>query len=183
MFRRALVRSRLPVRYTTGFNPHPRISIPLPRPVGMAGDAEVLVVELTQAIDAGQAAAQLAAQAPRGLTIIEARLLGERERLSPCAARYRLWTGPVTTDLRDSLQRLQQTDVVPVTRHDSEGRMTRTFNLNDFLLEVEWGAEWLDFWLKVSDDGSIRPSEVAAALGFDARAINHRICRMEVRWQ
>ena len=54
LFARAVVRSAfggLAVRYTQGFNPHPRLSIPLPRPVGIASDAECLVLELTEPAD------------------------------------------------------------------------------------------------------------------------------------
>ena len=43
LFQRAVARAALPVRFTEGFNPHPRMMIPLPRPVGVASQAETLV--------------------------------------------------------------------------------------------------------------------------------------------
>ncbi|GAF87148.1 unnamed protein product, partial [marine sediment metagenome] len=39
LFARSLARAALPVRFSEGFNPHPRLSIPLPRPVGVASQA------------------------------------------------------------------------------------------------------------------------------------------------
>ena len=51
LFRRALARAEVPVRLTQGFNPHPRMSLPLPRPVGMASEAEVLMIETERDVD------------------------------------------------------------------------------------------------------------------------------------
>src|SRR3990172_12981655 len=59
LFRRALARADLPVRFSEGFNPHPRIMIPLPRPVGIASRAEGLVVETVGLIDPDDALRRL----------------------------------------------------------------------------------------------------------------------------
>ncbi|MBI4580945.1 MAG: DUF2344 domain-containing protein, partial [Planctomycetes bacterium] len=68
MFERALARTDLPVRFSEGFNPRPKLSLPLPRPVGIATTADVLVVELTQPVVPEEALGRLAAQMPRGVT-------------------------------------------------------------------------------------------------------------------
>jgi radical SAM-linked protein len=47
VFQRACTRAGVPVRYSAGFNPHPRLSLPLPRTVGMMSDDEMLVVRLS----------------------------------------------------------------------------------------------------------------------------------------
>ena len=43
MFDRALVRAQVKLKYSEGFNPRPKLSLPLPRSVGIASDAELLV--------------------------------------------------------------------------------------------------------------------------------------------
>lgn len=48
MWQRALVRCGLPLRYSRGFNPRPRISLPLPRAVGLQSDEELLCAELAE---------------------------------------------------------------------------------------------------------------------------------------
>lgn len=52
LFERAAVRAQLPLRWSGGFNPRPRLSLPLPRPVGVAGEDELLVLELEERGDA-----------------------------------------------------------------------------------------------------------------------------------
>jgi len=44
---RAVCRARLPVKFSEGFNPHPRLRLLLPRPVGVASECELLVLDLT----------------------------------------------------------------------------------------------------------------------------------------
>ena len=60
VFQRALARASLPVRYSEGFNPHPRLSLPLPRPVGVASEAEIIIVEFDQAMPCGRTRRQQA---------------------------------------------------------------------------------------------------------------------------
>ncbi len=47
VFQRACARAYVPVKFTEGFNPHPKLSLPLPRPVGVASDDELLVLRLS----------------------------------------------------------------------------------------------------------------------------------------
>lgn len=42
LFQRACVRAGLALRYSEGFNPHPKLSLPLPRSVGVESDDELL---------------------------------------------------------------------------------------------------------------------------------------------
>src|SRR5690606_16197351 len=72
LFERALARARLPVKHSEGFNPRPRMSLPLPRPVGVATLADRLVVELREPVETTDALARLRRQMPVGLTLAEA---------------------------------------------------------------------------------------------------------------
>ena len=65
MLTRALARSGLPVAYSQGFNPHAKISLLLPRPVGMATDGDLAVVLLREACDPEHIAARLRPQRSR----------------------------------------------------------------------------------------------------------------------
>jgi len=44
VFQRAFARAGIKVRHSQGFNPHPKLSLPLPRPVGVESDDELLCV-------------------------------------------------------------------------------------------------------------------------------------------
>ena len=51
LFQRAFNRAGIPIRFSEGFNPRPRISIAMPRPVGVESCDELLVIELASWAD------------------------------------------------------------------------------------------------------------------------------------
>jgi radical SAM-linked protein len=70
-FERALVRVRLPMAYSSGFNPHPRISYAGAAPTGAASEAEYVEIGLAQVVDAADVKSALAEALPEGLDVIE----------------------------------------------------------------------------------------------------------------
>lgn len=83
---RAAARAELPLRHTQGFNPHPKISLALPKPVGLTGRRELLVLELEGPL-ADNWPARLGEQLPRGLGLVQTNPLplGKPPRIT-CAA-------------------------------------------------------------------------------------------------
>jgi len=72
-FERAVRRAGLPVAFSRGFNPHPKIAFAAPLGVGTAGEAEFADMELTADIPASGVAAALSKVLPEGLRLIEVR--------------------------------------------------------------------------------------------------------------
>ena len=70
-FERALVRSRVPVAYSSGFNPHPRISYANAAPTGAASEGEYLEIGLAEAVDPAEVLTALDEALPDGLDILE----------------------------------------------------------------------------------------------------------------
>ncbi len=70
-FERAVFRARVPMAYSSGFNPHPRISYANAAPTGAASEAEYLEIGLAQVVDPADVAASLAQALPPGLDVVE----------------------------------------------------------------------------------------------------------------
>jgi radical SAM-linked protein len=68
---RALVRARVPMAYSSGFNPHPRISYAGASPTGAASEAEYVELGLAQEVDPDRLAADLDRALPDGLDVLE----------------------------------------------------------------------------------------------------------------
>lgn len=64
---RAIRRARLPLAYTQGFNPQPRLQFAAALPVGFTGAAEVADVFLNEALDPAEFLARLTAALPLGI--------------------------------------------------------------------------------------------------------------------
>src|SRR3954471_12302718 len=70
-FERAIFRARLPMAYSSGFNPHPRISYAGASPTGAASEAEYLEIGLAAIVDPALIQAQLEEALPDGLDVLE----------------------------------------------------------------------------------------------------------------
>ena len=99
-FERALVRARIPMAYSSGFNPHPRISYAGASPTGAASEAEYLEIGLAERVEAELLAAQLDDALPDGLdvlAVVEAAPGSLADRLE--ASRWRIDLPGSTPDL------------------------------------------------------------------------------------
>jgi radical SAM-linked protein len=70
-FERAVFRARLPMAYSSGFNPHPRISYAGASPTGSASEAEYLELALAEVCDPVTVHAALDGALPDGLDVVE----------------------------------------------------------------------------------------------------------------
>jgi radical SAM-linked protein len=184
LFRRALARATLPVRFSEGFNPHPRMNIPLPRPVGLASDAEILAVEFEREIDADEAILRLQRQMPEGIEILSARRLCSGERLEALTATYRLGCGDdAPADLAGRIRRAMESDAIPVERIDHSSGRVRTVDVRPYLADMRLEGDEVEFVLRITGGGTAKPAEIAGLLGYDPDSINHRIQRIEVQWR
>jgi radical SAM-linked protein len=69
-FERALRRAGVPMAYSSGFSPHPRISYSNASPTGAASEAEYLEIGLVTACDPDKVRAALDAALPPGLDVV-----------------------------------------------------------------------------------------------------------------
>src|SRR4051794_13897063 len=115
---RALRRAAVPMAYSAGFNPHPRISYANAAPTGAASEAEYLEIALDRRCDVEQIRAALDRALPPGLDITEAVEAGPgalADRLQASIWRIEL----PNVDISDNLDRANGIDnavvVDPVT--------------------------------------------------------------------
>lgn len=127
-FERALVRARVPVAYSSGFNPHPRISYAGAAPTGAASEAEFLEVGLARESDPAQVAAALDEALPDGLDIVEvvvSRGGSLADRLE--ASLWRITVpGLAAEEAEAAVARFLAAEEVPVERMTKKG--LRTFD-------------------------------------------------------
>ncbi|MBE7325112.1 DUF2344 domain-containing protein [Nocardioides sp. Y6] len=70
-FERAVFRARVPMAYSSGFNPHPRISYAGAAPTGSASEAEYLEIALAEVLDPAEVHRTLDDSLPAGLDVLE----------------------------------------------------------------------------------------------------------------
>jgi radical SAM-linked protein len=122
-FERALFRARVPMAFSSGFNPHPRISYAGASPTGAASEAEYLEIGLAEVVDPDVVRRELDASLPEGLDLLEVvpsagGSLADRLEAS-------VWeitvTGVDLATLASAAEQLFATDQVPVERMTKKG--------------------------------------------------------------
>ncbi|MBI5555116.1 MAG: TIGR03960 family B12-binding radical SAM protein [Elusimicrobia bacterium] len=71
MFNRALRRAKIPMAYSQGFNPHPKISFGPPLAVGFESETELVDIELTNFSELSTMIKNLSREMPPGISILE----------------------------------------------------------------------------------------------------------------
>ncbi|EWC61913.1 hypothetical protein UO65_2737 [Actinokineospora spheciospongiae] len=123
-FERALRRAGVPMAYSQGFNPHPKISWIGAAPTGVASEAEYVELQVVQALDPDRLAQVLDAALAPGLDVLEAVQAGPgglAERME--ASRWRIaLPGVGAPELAAAVDALMATEHVEVERLTKDGR-------------------------------------------------------------
>lgn len=170
---RAFRRAGLPVAYSQGYNPRPRLQLAAALPVGVTGRTEYLDLWLTEALEPEGLAARLQPCLPAGLEVLhaeETELRGPALQSQMRAAEYRarVWSQEPTRAVTGRIQALLEAPSILRQRHH-KGKM-QTYDLRPLIqtVIVEPGPEGehvLIMCLQLSPQGAGRPDEVLSALG------------------
>jgi len=183
LFERALARAEIPVRFSAGFNPRARLSIALPRPVGVASTDELLLIELDQDLPPETAQDRLAAQMPAGMTIRSVQSVESGDRPRPCEATYELAPPPDGwTNLSTEVDKFLAQASCSIQRVKPGAPRAKTVDVRPFIVSMEAGPGSLRWTQSVGQEGSVRIGELLTALGLDPSQHLHRVRRIAVRY-
>jgi radical SAM-linked protein len=171
---RSLRRAGIPVAYSHGFNPRPRIQLAAALPLGHAGEAELLDVWLERPVAVGELARALQPALLEGLVVKEVREVPVQQPALPAqvaASEYEVaaeWEEPVER-LQERMDRLlAETEL----RRQRRGKSYDLRPLIDRLWIVqEWsqaaGGPVLGMVLAARPGATGRPEAVLEALGLE----------------
>jgi radical SAM-linked protein len=164
---RAIRRAEIPVAYSSGFSPHPRLSYANPAPTGAASRAEYLHIGLAQTRDPDLVRQLLTRAMPAGLPITSVVPIEPGEKLADLltasAWRVELGVGVDPVRLTAACARLVDGPDAVIVRRQS-GRGERVLDVRAALrgLSVD-GTDLMV--LLAHGEPSVRPDDVVAALG------------------
>jgi len=120
MFQRAVRRAKLPVRFSQGFHPTPKVSYLEALPLGVESDAELVDIELYQPPKAKDVVTALNQQLPQGFSILEGVVIDWRSP-SPSAAVarsiYRVTLPqPIPEDLEQRIKNMLAAETIPLVK-------------------------------------------------------------------
>lgn len=198
VWQRACARAGLPVRYSAGFNPHPRLSLPLPRPVGVEAEDELLVVRLSEDPTAGSDGDRaecetalmraLADQMPEGIEVFSVTLAAANASFVPHSAEYvlplRIEVDPgLAGRLESEIAGVMGSEHCMVERTAGGKKPSRRVDVRPFLLSVRLEGGRLIVQHRTGEAGSIRVDEVLRLFSLRIEDLAGPVRRVNVVWE
>ncbi|MEU6808107.1 TIGR03936 family radical SAM-associated protein [Streptomyces sp. NPDC046831] len=155
-FERALRRAEVPMAYSAGFTPHPKVSYANAAPTGTGSEAEYLEIALTEPRDPERLRVLLDESLPAGLDVVdavEARTPGLADRLTASVWELRL-DGVEPAEAQRAVEAFNRAGTVEVQRLTKNGM--RTFDARPAVAHLE-SAE-------TRSDPADRPGDRACAI-------------------
>ncbi len=172
-FERALRRADVPMAYSAGFSPHPKISYVGASPTGVASEAEYLEIGLAREVDLDELRVAIDAALPPGLDVVEAVAAagsGFADRMQASAWRVEL-PGLSVGAVSAAAQLFLEQETVGVERLTKSGRRTVDVRAAVLTADVSGTAEPPDSPSHAILDvvvrqvtPTVRPDDIVAAL-------------------
>jgi len=174
LWQRALCRAGIPLAYSEGFNPRPRISLAAPLAIGVTSEAELIDIFCTKWVSPHWFTAAVNRQLPPGIKVEQAYPIDLKQPSLQSQVRYAEYKVEVETekepkDIESGLSSLLAADHLPWQHRRDTG--IRSYDLralidNLWLIDCRQQYCTIGMKLRCDDSGSGRPEQVTAALGF-----------------
>ncbi len=195
LWERLLRRAQVPMAYTQGYHPHPRLQFAAPLPVGYLSSAEWLDVYLREAVDPDEILPRMRAQCPRGLEIKSAQTVSLNAPVLQAQMReaeytVQVWSEAEPTEMQGALEALMEQEQILRTRV-RKGRQ-QEYDLRSRIHALAyiggqpdsddgvWEHE-LHLRMRSGSQGSGRPEELLQEL--ELPIDHYRICRTRLIWE
>ena len=177
LWQRAFNRAGIEIAYSTGFTPHPRISLAAPLPIGVTSEAELMDIVIVKGVAPQFFVSALNQQLPAGLRVdkvypISADIPSLQSQVSQAEYKVVLETVSGPSDIQVALDNLLKLERLQWQHQRDTG--PHQYDLRALIAEM-WVIEWvsplgsLGMRLQCNSQGSGRPEQVTAALGFARR--------------
>jgi radical SAM-linked protein len=173
---RAIRRAELPLAYSKGFTPHPRIAFAAPLPLGFVGTAEIVEITLDHRVSLADFETRLGAQTSADMAIQSVHEVPPRgappQSLTRMADYDLVLAGASMEEVRPAVANFLEKESFPWV--EQRGEKTRKYDLRAAVLTLRpepapQGVR-LAMRLACSQDLTGRPEQVVAALFPDACA-------------
>ena len=189
--------------YSEGFNPRPKLSLPLPRSVGIEVDDDLLCFRIEISTGAQEyksyglltestsdlctlVKTRLSEQLPDGFELLTARTAKAKASIQPCLAAYLLAVRAeyLNEKLKSRIKCLLASENLNLQRRmGPENSKFKNVDVRPFLKSIELDDTGITVECKISLAGSIRLDEILELLELDYGMLSAPIRRTRVQWQ
>lgn len=169
LFQRTLFQNKVDVKFSEGFNPHPRMSIAYPLPLGIESNSEYMEIYLNSKIDLKDFLIKMNERLPQGIKIVEAKYDDDESisnKVKSVVYAFKLlntfYDKNKDIDLAKELNKINDMNDVEIERKRKKGKK-RIFvkeNAKDYLNRLDLKDNAIYAYIKMSEQGSLKPALV-----------------------
>ena len=175
LWQRVLRRADIPLAYSQGFSPHPKLSLAAPLAIGVISSGELMDIFLQHRVSPRFFIKAVSQQLPTGLDISEVVEIGLglpslQSQVSCAEYEVTLETNKETEEVNISIKSLLAKDSLP-WQH-ARDKEIRKYDLRSLINNI-WLLDWnppectLGMLLRCDSRGTGRTEQVVSALGFE----------------
>ena len=155
---RALKRANIPITYSAGFHPHPKMSFGPALAAGVEGLNEYFDLGIKVILSPSDLSTRLNAELPEGLKILSAALISNKERsLNDLFTSYE-YEITIDSSMEDKVNSFMDLETCPVERKK------KTVNIRPMVQKAEIKGSKLNLLLADSDEVKVRLYEILEAM-------------------
>ena len=168
VWERAMRRADLPISYSQGFHPQPKISLAAALPLGFSSRAEVLDVRLNEEIPIEEIFTRLKDNLPPDIKVIDVKSVDERLpalQTTVLSAAYDVHlTEPVDgSELKRRVEKIMNAESLIRERRGKTYDLRPLIEMLSIITQAD-GSTWLKMTLSAREGATGRPEEVLSVL-------------------
>ena len=168
LWERAMRRADLPLSYSQGFHPQPKISLAAALPLGFSSRAEVLDVRLNEEIKVEEISTRLRDNLPPDIKVTEVKTVEESlpalQTLTLSAAYDVHLTEPVDgSELKRRVEKIMNAESLIRERRGKTYDLRPLIEMLSIITQAD-GSTWLKMTLSAREGATGRPEEVLSVL-------------------
>jgi len=189
VFQRACARAGIKPAYGKGFHPRPKLSLPLPRSVGIETDDDLLCLRVetsASSFDSKQFKDKLSSHLPEGCKVLTVSKAKVKTKFQASAATYVLPVHQkyINKKLKSRIERLLAMESLNLKRgRGPNNSKFKNVDVRPFLKSIELDGRNIIVECKISPAGSIRVDEILELLELEYEMLAAPIRRTKVQWQ
>jgi radical SAM-linked protein len=186
VFQRACARAGIRIKHSEGFNPHPRLSLVVPRSVGVESEDELLcfwLEEEIKTVDIESLKGELSKELPEGIEIAAAEISSRTKVPEAESATYSIKTKKGDErQFKERIDELLAKDKIIIGRHGEDISKSKEIDIRPFLESIKTENEEIVVECAINLSGTIRVNEILDLFQIKAEDLDCPVMRKHVRY-
>lgn len=189
MFQRAFIRASVPLKFSCGFNPHPQLSMPLPRSVGTQSQEDRIcaIVTLSQLNDFKNLQDEIQKHLPDDCNVHRLRFNEGKCTFYPQGVVYRFFFNDIPDrEMADHISECERQVLasapIEVRRYNAKKRKYKHIDISTYIETLSMSGDCIDVSCRVGPSGTVRVDEIMQWLKIDPSCLKEPVARTQIHW-